>query len=68
MGEAQQEVAAIEGAPVYHEIVEEPDEEVYVVVIPRNLHHSKPVLDAKRKECENLKTFKIYESVEDCGQ
>ena len=69
-GEAQQEVAAFEGSPVYHEIVEEPDEEVYVVVIPGNLHNlnSKPVFDAKRKEGENLKTFKVYESVEDCGQ
>ena len=67
-GEAQQDVAAVEGAPVHHEIVEEPDEEVYVVAIPRNLHHSKPVLDAKRKELENFKIFNVYEPVEDSGQ
>ena len=37
-------------------------------MIPRNLHNTKPVLDAKRKELENFKTFKVYEPVEDCGQ
>ena len=65
-GEAQKELAAVKGAPIYHEIVEELDGEVYVVVIPRNLQDL--VLDAKRKARENLKTFKVYESVEDCGQ
>ena len=36
---------------------EQNDQEVYVVFIPRHLHHTKTVVEAKRKELDNFKTF-----------
>ena len=44
------------------------DEEVFVVLIPGNLHGKPGVIEAKRKELENFKAFKVYEEVEDTGQ
>ena len=47
---------------------EQNDQEVYVVFIPRHLHHTKAVVEAKRKELDNFKTFGVYEIVPDVGQ
>ena len=62
MGEGVQQLPTEEDE--YRHQGEEADE-VYVVTIPRNLHHTKPVLEAKRKELENFKIFKVYEDA--CG-
>jgi hypothetical protein len=47
---------------------EQDDQEVYVVFIPRHLHTTKAVVDAKTKELDNFKTFGVYEIVPDIGQ
>ena len=48
--------------------VEEHDDEVFLVSILRHLHGEPAVIEAKRKELENFKAFKVYKEVEDTGQ
>ena len=47
---------------------ENDDDEVSVVSIPCHLNGEPAVIEAKRKELENLKAFKVFEEVEDTGQ
>lgn len=44
------------------------EEQAFVVLVPRSMHHLPAVLEAKKKELQNFKDFKVYEIVDDEGQ
>ena len=43
-------------------------EQVYVVQIPRYLHHERKCLEAKKKELDCWDEFQVYQEVPDEGQ
>ena len=43
-------------------------EQVNVVMIPKQMHREKEVVEAKMKQLEDWKNFNVYEEVEDLGQ
>ena len=44
------------------------DEEVLVVAIPRHMHNSQEVMDAKREELKKWEEYGVYEEVQNEGQ
>ena len=46
----------------------EEEEQVFVVLVPRSMHHMPAIVEAKKLELKNFKDFKVYRVVMDRGQ